>query len=237
MAYNLLGDSVAQSKSPSTLLGDFAWAAYSLGKVSEARQTMNRLLETSPDSVREQEAKSFLALTAVEPKDFSAVEPKAQDVLKAEPKNVPALMIVAGAHNQRGDKAGATTLYASILGQYPEFAPAEVELATIEAEDSATRGKAYELATRARKARPDDPRVAQLLGELSFERKDYPSAIELLRTSAKTLPPDAKALYCLGMSLWQTKKKSESHDALQRAVDGGLQEPLLSDVKRVLAEN
>jgi Tfp pilus assembly protein PilF len=47
---------------------------------------------------------------------------------------------------------------------------------------------------------------------------------------------DAKALYYLGVSQMQIKQKPQAKEALERALSAGLQEPLASEAKRLLAE-
>jgi hypothetical protein len=78
--------------------------------------------------------------------------------------------------------------------------------------------------------------VAQLLAKLSYQRKEYAYALQLLQESAKSRPVDAESLYYLGMAHWQLKEQAESEDVLQRALTAGLREPLSKDAKRVLAD-
>jgi hypothetical protein len=56
------------------------------------------------------------------------------------------------------------------------------------------------------------------------------------RRSAKSHSARAKNLYYLGMSRFQLNDASRSRAALERALAGGLNEPLAADAKRVLAE-
>ena len=65
-AYNLLQESARQLESDPKVLHDLAWAAYSLGKVDAARDAMQRSLKASPDPANAEDAKTFLALTALE---------------------------------------------------------------------------------------------------------------------------------------------------------------------------
>ncbi len=63
-AYNLLQESARRLPKDAEVLHDFAWTAYSLGKVGEARQTMQRLLTVAPDSSQSKDARTFLDMTA-----------------------------------------------------------------------------------------------------------------------------------------------------------------------------
>jgi Flp pilus assembly protein TadD len=85
---------------------------------------------------------------------------------------------------------------------------------------------------KARKASPDDPVIAQILAKLSYQRKQYCYALQLLQESAKKAPLNAQSLYYLGMS----HRQAQGKHALQQALAAGLTEPLSTDAKRVLAE-
>jgi uncharacterized protein HemY len=137
---------------------------------------------------------------------------------------------------QRGQAKPATEIYSDILRRLPDFAPAQKRLATLYAQDPSTVGAAYDLATKARKALPDDPQLAELLGRLSYQKKEYPRAIQLLQDSARQRPLDADSLFYLGMSQLQAKQTGEARGALNQALAGGLQEPLAAEAKRALAD-
>ena len=238
-AYSLLQESSRQISDDAAILHDYAWAAYSLGKVSEAQQIMQRVLKTAPDSPDLEETKSFLAITAMDqnPQNLSTAEPEVQKSLKADPNYVPALMAKADLQMQRGDSKAAAAVYTDVLRRYPDFAPAQKRLASVYAEDPNTLPKAYELAVRARKTLSDDPELTQILGEISYKRKEFAYAIQLFRESGKGKPLDSRSLYYLGMSQWQAAQKTQGRESLERALGSGLPEPLATEAKRVLAES
>ena len=97
-AYSLLQESARQLPNDAEILHDFAWTAYSLGKVSEARQTMQRVLNAAPDSSNSSDAKLFLAMTALDQEGaaLASAESEVEQVLKTDPKYVPAQMAHAG---------------------------------------------------------------------------------------------------------------------------------------------
>ena len=64
---------------------------------------------------------------------------------------------------------------------------------------------AYNLAAKARKTLPDDLGLTELLGQLSYEKKEYPRAVQLLQESARQRPLDANSLFYLGMSQLQAQ--------------------------------
>jgi tetratricopeptide (TPR) repeat protein len=237
-SYSLLQEAARQRANDPSILRDLAWAAFSLGKINEARDAMQKALTTGPDSPPAADAKKFLTLTALDenPKELMAAETDVQKELKSNPEYVPALMAEAALDAQHGQAKPATEIYNNILRRLPDFAPAQKRLATLYAQDPSTVAAAYDLATKARNTLQDDPQLAELLGRLSYQKKEYPRAIQLLQDSARQRPLDADSLFYLGMSQLQAKQTGEARGALNRALAGGLQEPLASEAKRALAD-
>jgi len=237
-SYSLLQEAVRQRANDPSILHDLAWASYSLGKVNEARDAMQKALTIGPDSPQAADAKKFLALTALDenPKELMAAEIEVQKELKSNPEYVPALMAQAALDAQRGQIKPATEMYSDILRRFPDFALAQKRLATLYAQDPSTVAAAYDLATKARKTLSDDLELAELLGRLSYEKKEYPRAIQLLQESARKRPLNANSLFYLGMSQLQARQKTEARGVLDQALAAGLQEPLASEAKRALAD-
>jgi Flp pilus assembly protein TadD len=115
-------------------------------------------------------------------------------------------------------------------------APAQKRLAALYAQDPSTVVAAYDLATKARNTLQDDLELAELLGRLSYEKKEYPRAIQLLQESARKQPLDANSLFYLGMSQFQANQKNEARGVLNQALAAGLQDPRASEAKRALAD-
>src|SRR4029077_14632630 len=114
------------------------------------------------------DAKAFLALTALEqnPERLQQSEPEIQRILATDPDYVPALIAKADLQVQRGDVQSAVAIYNDILRHYPDFALAQKCLASLYLEDPVRIEEAYGLALKARNTLPDDPELAQILGEL-----------------------------------------------------------------------
>jgi tetratricopeptide (TPR) repeat protein len=237
-SYSLLQEAARQRQNDPVILHDLAWAAYSLGKVNEAGDTMQKIVTAGPDSAEAADAKKFLAFTASDenPKELTAAQGKVQKELDSNPQYTPALMARAGLLGQRGQVKPAVDIYTDILRRLPDFAPAQKRLAMLYAQDPSTIAAAYDLATKARKTLPDDAQLAELLGRLSYEKKEYPRAVQLLQESARKRPLDASSLFYLGMSQLQSRKKTEARGVLSQALADGLQEPLATQAKRTLAD-
>ena len=154
---------------------DFAWAAYSAGKTNEAQEAMRRVANGPAASPEREEAALFLSMAALDSDDAISgnAENEVAKALAAQPDYVPALMAKAAIRLQKGDAAEASAIYSSILEKWPDFAPAQKWLASIYANDPANAGKAYELASKARRSLVDDSSLAKTLGTLSFQRKEY----------------------------------------------------------------
>ena len=120
-SYSLLQEAARQRANDPSILHDLAWAAYSLGKINEARDAMQKVLTTGPDSPQAADAKKFLALTALDenPKELTAAEGEVQKELKSNPEYVPALMAQAALDAQRGQTKPATEIYSDILRRWP----------------------------------------------------------------------------------------------------------------------
>ncbi|OLB02366.1 MAG: hypothetical protein AUH08_03440 [Verrucomicrobia bacterium 13_2_20CM_54_12] len=237
-SYSLLQEAARQRENDPSILHDLAWAAYRLGKVNEARETMQKALATGSDFPEAADARTFLSLTALDEnlKELVAAENEIQKELQASPEYLPALMAQAALDEQRGQIKPASEIYTSILRRSPDFAPAQKRLAKLYAQEPSTTAAAYDLATKARKALPDDGELAELLGRLSYEKKEYQRAIQLLEESARKTSLNANSLFYLGMSQLQTRQKAEARDVLNQALVGGLQEPLASEARHALAD-
>jgi tetratricopeptide (TPR) repeat protein len=199
---------------------------------------MQKVVTKNPESPEGADAKKFLALTALDqnPKELRIAENQLQAELKSDPAYVPALMIQAALDAQRGETKPATEIYSSILRRLPDFAPAQKRLAALYVQDPSAFAAAYDLAIKARKTLPEDPELAELLARLSYEKKEYPRAIQLLQESARRRPLEADSLFYLGMSQLQTRQKSEAQGVLNQALLAGLKEPLATEAKRALAD-
>jgi tetratricopeptide (TPR) repeat protein len=236
-AYSLLQESARQRRNDPGILHDLALAAYALGKVPEARQTMQRSLDAAPNASQAEEAKRFLAMTALDQSsaELVAAEPEIKKILQSKPDYVPALMAEAGIQLQRNDAKAAAGIYSEILRSRPDFAPAQKQLAVIYADNPENLAKAYELAAKARKTLSDDPELARTLAELNFRRKEFAFAIQLFQESAAKQPLPPKDLYYLGMAQLQTRQDVKGRETLERALAAGLQDPLAQEVKQRLA--
>ena len=237
-AYSLLQEGGRQLPNDPAVLHDLAWSAYSLGKVAEARQTMQSVLSSGPSSPQSTDAKTFLSMTALsaDGNGGASSEVEIDSALSTDPNYVPALAARAAIQAKRGDSAGAEATYRQVLQRFPDFVPAQRDLAAILVNDPTKRDAAYDLATKARRTIPGDPLISIVLGRVSYERKDFGRAIQLFQESARERPLDARSLYYLGMAHAQAKHNAEAKETLNRALQAGLSGAEASEAKRALAD-
>ena len=127
-------------------------------------------------------------------------------------------------------------IYNGILQKWPDFAPAQKYLAAIYANEPANAEKAYDLANKARRTLVDDPDLRRTLGALSYQRKEYARAVQLLQESGRKKPLDGKSLFFLGMAQVQLGHKAEAKEILDRALASGIPDDLAQKAQRVISE-
>ena len=236
-SYSLLQEAARQRENDPSVLYDLAWAAYTLGKIDEAREIMQKAVAMGANFPGAADARRFLSLTALDenPKELVAAENEIQKELQTDSQYLPACMAQAALAEQRGQIKSAVKIYTDILRRSPDFVPAQKRLATLYAQEPSATGAAYDLATKARKALPDDAELAELLGQLSYEKKEYQRAIQLLQESARKRTLNANSLFYLGMSQLQIRQNAEAQGVLNQALLAGLQEPLATQARQALA--
>ena len=236
-AYSLLQESSRALPDEPAVTRDLAWAAYATGKINEAQQAMRRVASGPPGPMRD-EAALFLSMTALDTDDAipANAEPEVTKTLSAQPDYTPALMAKADMQSQNGNTAAASTVYNTILQKWPDFAPAQKRLAAIYANDPANAGKAYDLATRARRTLSDDPALVKTLATLNFQRKEYPRVVQLLEQRGPNNTLDGKSLFLLGMAHLQLGHKAEARKVLDQAVAAGIPNDLAKEAQDALVQ-
>jgi tetratricopeptide (TPR) repeat protein len=234
-SYNLLQEAARQRPDDPAVLYNLGWSAYAVGKVNEAHDLMQKVATAGTNNAENTEARKFLKFTALDQQQLPAAEAEIQKELASDNAYVPALMAQALLYTQHGQTQQAIETYLNILHRFPDFAPAQKRLAILYAQDHSMLTAAYDTAVKARRALPDDPELAELLGRLSYEKKEYAHAVRLLQESARKKPLDANSLFYLGMSQLQARQGSEARGVLNEALTNGLQEPFATEAKRAIA--
>ena len=237
-AYSILQESSRKQAGNPDLLYDLAWAAYSVGKVTEAESAMQAAVRSGTNFTRVEAAKRFLEMTALgrNPAGIAQARDRVSAVLKADPAYAPALMVAALAWEASGGYAEARKNYEQVLAHYPQFLPAMRNLALVYVNHLEDTQNGYELARKARLGFPGDVEVANALGKAAYRRGEFPYASQLLKEVVQKNGADAETYFCLGLSQRQQKQPKESAASLQQALAMNLNAKLAEEAKRVMAE-
>ena len=237
-AYGLLKQSSDQLEGDATAHHSLAWAAFTMGKIPEATHEMEQVIKLAPDSPLAEDAKSWLAMMRLtDPANITADSPaKVSALLKKDPNYAPAQAAEAAIAAQSNNPDRAIALYERLLVRFPDYVPAQKQLAKVYAKRPADLQKGYDVAFKARKNLPDDNELTRLLADISYQQKEYARAVEFLKESARKEPLDANHLYYLGICSLQTKDTAQARKALTQALDNGLAEPLAADARRALED-
>jgi predicted Zn-dependent protease len=178
---------LVDSRATRNFLYSLAWAAYSIGQVDEAEQSMRRFLTLAPNCNQSGDARQLVEMGPPngDIPDSNTPQSLVDDVVKADPNFVPALMAQAALLAKRGESQCATAICRAVLHRFADFAPAEKHLTFLYQQTVETRGEAYDLAVKTRETLRKDPEIAQLLAKLSYERNEFAYVVQLLQQSAR----------------------------------------------------
>ena len=237
-ASSLLQEAAKNQPANPKALYDFAEAAYSIGKVSDAQAAMLSALRAGLASPQADEARRFLDLVALSanPAQAIAAESRIEEILKSDSNYVPALMVVDMINEQKTNFLAAEQACERVLSHYPDFAPAQRKLAVLYAEDSSNPERAYALAIKARESFSKDSELGKALGIILFRQGNYARAASLLKENAAERSADAELFYYLGASQYRLKNRTESKASLQQALSMNLSGKLAADARQMLAE-
>jgi len=235
-ALRLLQTSARLRPNQAEVLYDLAMAYYETGDVGQAEANLKIALQADARFSRAADARQLLSLIdlANNPGKADQAAAEIDKALKANPNSVPALMAAAAVYEQRGNKTGAIAAYEGILRLKPGFKPAVRKLALSYAENPSDASKAYDLATKAREAYPQDAAVAKALAVLAYQRGEYAKSAQLLKESARKLTSDADVMYYLGLAHYKLNEKTDSRQALQKALAMNPKSPMAAEATNIL---
>jgi tetratricopeptide (TPR) repeat protein len=238
LAASLLQQTAQTRPNDAPLLFDYAQAAYSIGKISEAQTALQNVVNLNlpaPQAAQARHMLHMIGLAAV-PAQAAAASSRISDILKSEPEDAPALMAQAAASEFKADPAGAEQAGEKILGHYPDFTPAQKQLARLYAAEPGKADRAYALAAKAREVFPDDPALAKIMGVILVQRGDYSRAVNLLKPIAAKTSSDAELFYYLGAAQFHLKSRTEAKASLQQALALKLSGQPAESAKQMLNE-
>ena len=171
-SYSLLQEAARQRQNDPALLSDLAWSAYSLGRVNEARDAMQKALTNKPDPDHAADAQKFLALTALSenPKDLWPPKRRSRRNYSPIPNlcrhSWPKPRWILSKVRLNGQPKPTTIFCAAGQNLRPRR-----NASLCCAQDPSMVAAAYDLATKARKTLPDDPELTELLGTIELRKK------------------------------------------------------------------
>jgi tetratricopeptide (TPR) repeat protein len=238
LAANLLQQTVLSQPDNPVLLFDYSQAAYSLGNIPEAQTALRgalRLNLAAPQSLEAQRLLDMIGFAAT-PATAVAANAHVMEILKTEPDYVPALFVQAVVNTQNGDAAAAEKNCEKILTQYPDFAPAQKQLAMLYAADPSKLNQAYDWAVKARETLPADPVLSKTFGIILVQRGDFTRAVNVFNEAAPRLNSDPELFFYLGKAQFQLKSRVDSKASLQKALTLNLNGPLADAAKQMIAQ-
>jgi len=236
-----LADSIlqplAQTQSgDATLQFDYACATYAVGNVSAAQTALQNSLAGNLPAAQKEEAGRMVDLIAAAGDMQAAKNATAHvaEILQRQPDYVPALMVQTKVKELAGDMDTAAAACEKILSRFPDFAPAQRELAILYSRNPQKTSQAYSLAMKARDSFPDDPALAKAVGIMVFQQGDFARAAGLLRTCAVQSPGDAEVFYYLGATELKLSHRPAAKSDLEQAIALKLPAPLADSARQML---
>jgi tetratricopeptide (TPR) repeat protein len=231
-AFNLLMEAARKLPADPTIQADYAWAAYSIGRVTDARAAMSKLTPSAPAQAAD--VKDFLALTDPAAAASATTPPLIEMKLANTPTFVPALMIRAELQENAGESPAAT--YGKVLEIFPQFDPARIALARIYLDDPKQLEAAEKFANAARERRTNDADLSGILAIINFRKSQFDYAAQLLKELSAKRQLTGWELFALGISQAATKRSDEARQTLTQALQTDLPAADAAKARAALAE-
>jgi tetratricopeptide (TPR) repeat protein len=236
LATSLYQETIKKRTDDAALYAGLARVAFAIGKVPEAQGALASALKLNMAAPVAAEVKRMAQLVQI----ASASTPTANDqtliaeVLRAEPKYLPALAAQAAVAEKAGDVPIAISTHEKILTLYPDFAPSQKQLVLLYAKDLSKASRAYDLAIKVRDFYPNDLALTKAIGVILVGKADYARAVSLLKQCAAVSGNDAEIFFYLGSAQFQLKNLTDSKTSLQRALELKLTGPNAGAARQML---
>lgn len=213
-----------------------AMAQYMMGDEAAARAGIEKAMQRPSPLPQKEEAQQRLSILTMDANNASGEARAALDAyLKKQPRDPVALTRLARVQTRDGLADQAIATYQKVVDTSPEYAPAIRDLALANFVRGSDDSRAFDIATKARQAYPEDAELAKTLGILNFKRGVFARSVELLNQAAESRRNDADVQLYLGKSYQQLKKWDGCKSALDRALAIGLPPATKSDAQTQLA--
>ena len=189
-----------------------------LGQKDEkmAELALQKAIAVQPESPA---AYAMLARLQLSQKEPTKALANLQAIVAKNPRDGEALMLMSTIYQQQNNHAAARDTYEKLVVVNPKYAPAYNNLAYLYSEQFNQVDKAHEMAQKARELLPRDPNIADTLGWVLFQKRQYAQALDLLQESAEKLTTSAEVQYHLGMAHYMLGEEKAARAALQKAFE------------------
>jgi tetratricopeptide (TPR) repeat protein len=184
-------------------------------KFDEAETALKKAVELMPENQT-----AYLLLAGLYSSTNRIPEALAQldQAIARNPKDVSALTLSGIIKDQQQDFEAARISYEKLLEANPRSIVALNNLAYLYSEKFNQLDKALDFAQKAQVLWPSDPRVADTLGWILYQNRQYARALALLREAASRMADNPEVLYHLGMTYYMTGDEVRARDTLRRAL-------------------
>ncbi len=210
-----------------------AMAALSAEKEFDwALRLMRRLADEYPE---QSDARYALALTAVMAKRYELAEDDVQLLLRKEPDNVKAAVLLSRIRAARDDKAGAEKVLKEMVERHPEDGELRTTYARFLMENE-KREDAYKQFLELRKLTPEDGDVHFFLGILALQLERRDDATAHLKDLYRLGKRKDEAAYYLGWIAEEAGRDEEAQTWLQKVGEGELYADAQTRLARIAAK-
>ncbi len=157
-----------------------------------------------------------------------------RDLLKDQPRHLPALFALGSLQEKLGKKDQAEKYYRQIIGLEPDFVPALNNLAYL-CVQSGRHGEALDLALKAYRLEPGNPVVMDTLGYALFRNGRHDEAGKFLSRAASLLPGVPTIHYHLALVQQSRGQPQQAAGSLEKALAAGTF-PEAEQARTMLAE-
>ncbi len=205
--------------------------ALDLKKPELAEQALRKAIELKPDNMQAHALLLRLKGGRGQEKEALAV---LDDYLKSFPKDQQARLQRSLLLRQLGQNEEARTSLLELIAAAPELASAYNNLAILESEAIHDLESAVTHARKARSLGPAHPAIADTLGWIEWQLRNYPAALALLTEAAGKMSDFPGVLYHLGMAQYAMGQAEESAATFTKALETGSEFPEKTDAQKHL---
>ena len=141
-----------------------------------------------------------------------------QKALDLQPNSALLIASMGNLYLEKNDLETARKYYARALEADPSFAPANANMAWVDAEEGKDLDVALGMAQKAKSLMPESPPITGVLAWVMYKRGNYSGAIPLLQDCVKKTPDSAQFRYHLGLALIANGQREPGRTQLQASL-------------------